>query len=77
MPIRTGKQVGRDTGDLVCRSLWAMAKQVPLPAARRVDDVIAKAGAQPVLIPDAEAPNVRPGYVKGETSFKTEAAFAV
>jgi len=42
----------------VTSTLWAMAKQVLLPAARRVDDVIAKAGAQPVLIPDAEAPNV-------------------
>ena len=32
----------------VTSTLWAMAKQVLLPAARRVDDVIAKAGARPV-----------------------------
>jgi hypothetical protein len=32
----------------VTSTLWAMAKQVLLPAARRVDDVIVKAGARPV-----------------------------
>jgi hypothetical protein len=32
----------------ITSTLWAMAKQVLLPAARQVDDVTAKAGAQPV-----------------------------
>jgi hypothetical protein len=40
----------------VTSTLWAMAKQVLLPAARRVDDVIAKAGAQPVNSPQ-QIPN--------------------
>ena len=43
----------------VTSTLWAMAKQVLLPAARRVDDVIAKAGAQPVNSPQ-QIPNGDP-----------------
>jgi hypothetical protein len=43
----------------VTSTLWAMAKQVVLPAARRVDDVIAKAGAQPVNSPQ-QIPNGDP-----------------
>jgi hypothetical protein len=35
----------------VTSTLWAMAKQVLRPAARRVGDVIAEAGAQPVNSP--------------------------
>lgn len=47
----------------VTSTLWAMAKQVLLPAARQVDDVIAKAGAQPVnspqQIPSGDQANAR------------------
>lgn len=43
----------------VTSTLWAMAKQVLLPAARRVDDVIATAGAQPVNSPQ-QIPNGDP-----------------
>jgi hypothetical protein len=43
----------------VTSTLWAMAKQVLLPAARRVDDVIAEAGAQPVNSPQ-QIPNGDP-----------------
>ena len=35
----------------ITSTLWAMAKQVLLPAARQVDDVLAKAGDQPVDSP--------------------------
>ena len=41
-PLATFKAVALAA---VTNTLWAMAKQVLLPAARRVDDVIAKAGA--------------------------------
>jgi len=43
----------------ITSTLWAMSKQVLLPAARRVDDVIAKAGAQPVNSPP-QIPNGDP-----------------
>jgi hypothetical protein len=43
----------------VTSTLWAMAKQVLLTAARRVDDAIAKAGAQPVNSPQP-IPNGEP-----------------
>jgi hypothetical protein len=43
----------------VTSTLWAMAKQVLLPATRRVDDVIATAGAQPVNSPQ-QIPNGDP-----------------
>jgi hypothetical protein len=43
----------------VTSTLWALGKQVLLPAARQVDDVIAKAGAQPVNSPQ-QIPNGDP-----------------
>jgi hypothetical protein len=56
----------------VTSTLWAMAKQVLLPAARRVDDVIAEAGAQPVnSLP--QVPNGDP-KANGATSGASEPA---
>jgi hypothetical protein len=43
----------------ITSTLWAMAKQVLLPAARRVDGVIAEAGAQP-LKSSPQTPNGDP-----------------
>jgi hypothetical protein len=56
----------------VTSTLWAMAKQVLLPAARRVDDVIAEAGAQPVNSPQ-QNPNGDP-KANGATSGASEPA---
>src|SRR4029434_5049593 len=61
--------------EVVTTPLWAMAKQVLLPAARRVDDVIAEAGAQPVNSPP-QIPNGDPKD-NGATSAASEPATAL
>jgi hypothetical protein len=56
----------------ITSTLWAIAKQVLLPSARQVDDVIPKAGAQPVNSPQ-QIPNGDP-KANGAKSGASEAA---
>jgi len=62
----------------ITSTLWAMAKQVLLPAARRVDDVIAEAGAQPLKSPP-QTPNGDPkaNGAKSEASEPAPASLRV
>ena len=56
----------------ITSTLWAIAKQVLVPAARQVDGLIAKAGAQPVKSPQ-QHPNGDPN-AKGAQSGTSEPA---